>query len=92
MADINYDQMPFRCFPASWEPEIRGLLVSIADRLTPAQRAAFRLTDVKEKHGELRVYWGFNDGCEPLDPDIDAEIEALIETTSRNVAVEVKSP
>lgn len=85
MADIDYDQMPFRCFPSSWEPEIRGLLVGIAGLLTPAQRAAFRLTDVKEKHGELRVYWGFNDGCEPLDAATDDAIEALIDAASRKV-------
>jgi len=85
MADINYDQMPFRCFPASWEPEIRCLLVSIAAQLTPAQRAAFRLDDVKEKRGELCIYWGFNDGCEPLDAATDDAIEALVDAASRTV-------
>lgn len=84
--DLNFDQMPFRCFPRDWDPEIRLLLATITELLTPAQQVAFMLTDVKEKHGELHVYWILDGNCEPLDPEVEAAIEALIEAASRNVA------
>lgn len=84
--DLNFDQMPFRCFPRDWDPEIRLLLATITEVLTPAQRVAFMLTDVKEKHGELQVCWALEGNCESLDPQVEAAIEAAIEAASRNVA------
>lgn len=85
MSDLDYAKMPFRCFPEDWEPAIRQLLADIATVLTPAQRAAFRLTDVKESRGDLCVYWMLDEACEPLDAESDDAIEALIAAAARQV-------
>lgn len=86
MNDLDFDCQPFRCFPASWEPEIRSLLTNIAETLTPAQQAAFRLTDIKEKHGRLRLYWTFDSDCPPLEDGVEDRIESLIDAAEERLA------
>jgi len=85
MSDLDYAKMPFRCFPDAWAPVIRQLLSDIAATLTPAQQAAFRLTDAKESRGYLCVYWMLDEECEPLDAEADDAIEALIAAAGRQV-------
>lgn len=71
----GFHDLPVFCVPANWTPLIDELLSDIWSLLTPEQRAAFVVEDVKEKWGRLRIDWSV--GAE-VSSDVLDRIDALI--------------
>ena len=58
----NFVAQPFRgwahCIGPEWFDIIRTMAVKLESELTEAEQLSFCLSDIKEKHGQLRIYWG----------------------------------
>lgn len=63
--------------PLGWADLVTDLVHEIASRLSVEERAAFRVTQVKEKYGGLRFY---ADGCPDWADDMVDMAEAKSET------------
>lgn len=59
--------------PAGWVPLVARLLGRIDTALAPEDRADFRVSQIKEKFAELRVYHSGGDTIEALVEEADAE-------------------
>ncbi|MCP6373993.1 hypothetical protein NL455_29340, partial [Klebsiella pneumoniae] len=62
-----------------------GLLESIAALLTPEQRAAFHLSELREEHGHLVLGWNFKEPGVEATPELLEAIEACIDRVEREV-------
>ncbi|WP_279482311.1 hypothetical protein [Aureimonas sp. SK2] len=59
--------------PTGWEPLVARLLARIEAALAPEERAEFRISQVKEKFAQLRVYHNGGEAIEALVDEADAE-------------------
>lgn len=73
----NFVAQPFRgwahCIGPEWFDIIRTMAVKLESELTEAEQLSFCLSDIKEKHGQLRIYWGIGYGDET-----DAKADKII--------------
>lgn len=80
----SFHDLPPVCGPIHWNSRIDMLLSSIWELLTPAQRAAFRVTDIKEKWGELRLDWYVEAEVGPI---VLERIDTLISLASDDIRI-----
>jgi len=71
----DFKNVPTASVPRGWARRIDVLLSEIWELLTPEQRLAFCVTDIKEKWGELRLDWHMDAG---VDPRVSDRIDAMI--------------
>ncbi|MEO9786628.1 MAG: hypothetical protein ABJF67_03340 [Aurantimonas coralicida] len=76
MLSTAYDVSP----PPGWDALVEALLKRIHDSLDSEAREAFRVSQIKEKYGELRVYHNGDD-------EVEAMVDEATETSRRTCQI-----
>jgi hypothetical protein len=78
----TFDDLPPLCIPPEWDEHVLSLFEDIMQLLSPSQWAGLQVNDIKEKFGELRIYWS----CDvPISDELDDTIEKMIDELSERL-------